>query len=133
MNISLDQTGANPTLLSRRHRLNPYEHLPARRYPASSVFNLYSYLLSFEIENALDPACFLPVVPEQVTTVHLTIQPKQTPEETLAGAQNEGAETQENLDRSGESELVPKAGLYQRGLLKSLMTWAIPSPTAECS
>ena len=22
--------------------------------------------------------------------------------------------------------MVPKAGLYQRGLLKSLMTWAIP-------
>ena len=28
---------------------------------------------------------------------------------------------------------VPKAGLYQRGLLKSLMTWAIPTPTAEYS
>jgi hypothetical protein len=24
--------------------------------------------------------------------------------------------------------MVPKAGLYQRGLLKSLMTWAILSP-----
>jgi hypothetical protein len=30
-------------------------------------------------------------------------------------------------------EVVPKAGLYQRGLLKSLMTWAIPTPTAEYS
>ena len=26
--------------------------------------------------------------------------------------------------------MVPKVGLYDRGLLKSLMTWAIPSPTA---
>ena len=24
--------------------------------------------------------------------------------------------------------MVPKAGLYQRGLLKSLMAWAIPAP-----
>ena len=29
--------------------------------------------------------------------------------------------------------MVPKAGLYRRGLLKSLMTWAIPAPTAEYS
>ena len=29
--------------------------------------------------------------------------------------------------------MVSKAGLYQRGLLKSLMTWAIPTPTAEYS
>jgi hypothetical protein len=36
-----------------------------------------------------------------------------------------------NITGSGERELVPKAGLYQRGLLKSLMTWAIPTPTAE--
>ena len=32
-----------------------------------------------------------------------------------------------------EPRLVPKAGLYRRGLLKSLMTWAIPTPTAEYS
>ena len=25
--------------------------------------------------------------------------------------------------------MVPKAGLYQRGLLKSLKTWAIPHPS----
>jgi len=37
----------------------------------------------------------------------------------------------ENLE--WETRLVPKAGLYQRGLLKSLMTWAIPTPTAEYS
>jgi len=29
--------------------------------------------------------------------------------------------------------MVSKAGLYQRGLLKSLMTWAIPFPIAEYS
>jgi hypothetical protein len=34
---------------------------------------------------------------------------------------------------AGKERLVPKAGLYQRGLLKSLMTWAIPTPTAEYS
>jgi len=27
--------------------------------------------------------------------------------------------------------MVPKAGLCQRGLLKSLMDWAIPAPTAD--
>ena len=27
--------------------------------------------------------------------------------------------------------VVPKAGLYRGGVLKSLMAWAIPSPTAE--
>jgi len=51
----------------------------------------------------------------------------------LVGVRNSGVEAQERLDRSGERELVPKAGLYQRGLLKSLMTWAIPFPTAEYS
>ena len=29
--------------------------------------------------------------------------------------------------------MLSKAGLYQRGLLKSLMTRAIPTPTAEYS
>ncbi|MBM4133824.1 MAG: site-specific integrase [Nitrospira sp.] len=41
---------------------------------------------------------------------YLTIEPKQTPEGVLAGARNEESEMQESLDRSGESELVPKAG-----------------------
>jgi len=36
-----------------------------------------------------------------------------------------------NITGSGERELVPKAGSYQRGLLKSLMAWAIPSPTMK--
>ena len=41
---------------------------------------------------------------------YLTIQPKQTPEGVLVGVNNDDVETQERLDRSGESELVPKAG-----------------------
>ena len=41
---------------------------------------------------------------------YLTIQPKQTPEGVLVGVQNDDVETRERLDRSGESELVPKAG-----------------------
>ena len=41
---------------------------------------------------------------------HLTIQPKQTPEEALAGVQNDGVETHKRLDRSGKREVVPKAG-----------------------
>ena len=48
---------------------------------------LFLYTVSFRTENVLDPARFLLVVPEQVTTVYLNIQPKQTPEEALAGAQ----------------------------------------------
>ena len=35
--------------------------------------------------------------------------------------------------QEGRVYLVPKAGLYQRGLLKSLMTWGIPTPTTEYS
>jgi hypothetical protein len=41
---------------------------------------------------------------------HLTIQPKQTPEEVVAVVKAGGHETQNRLARSGESELVPKAG-----------------------
>ena len=41
---------------------------------------------------------------------YLTIKPKQTPEEALSGAQNEDEKMQKHLDRSGEYELVPKAG-----------------------
>ena len=36
-----------------------------------------------------------------------------------------------NITGSGERELVPKAGLYQRGLLKSLMDGAIPLFSSE--
>jgi hypothetical protein len=57
---------------------------------------------------------------------YLTIQPKPTPEGVGVGVQNDSVETHNRLDRSGESEVVPKTGLYQRGLLKSLMAWAIP-------
>jgi hypothetical protein len=35
--------------------------------------------------------------------------------------------TIESLDRRGEREVLPKVGLYQRGLLKSVISWAIPS------
>ena len=41
---------------------------------------------------------------------YLTIEPKQKPEGVGVGVRNDGAEMQERLDRSGESELVPKAG-----------------------
>jgi integrase len=41
---------------------------------------------------------------------YLTIQPKQTPEEVFVGVRNESEETAKRLDRSVESELVPKAG-----------------------
>ncbi len=41
---------------------------------------------------------------------YLTIQPKQTPEKVLVGVQNDGVETQKHLARSGDRELVPKAG-----------------------
>jgi hypothetical protein len=41
---------------------------------------------------------------------YLTIQTKQTPEEVVAVVKTGGHETQKRLDRSGESELVPKAG-----------------------
>ena len=41
---------------------------------------------------------------------YLTIQPEQRPEEVLADVKNEGPETRKPLDRSGERELVPKAG-----------------------
>ena len=41
---------------------------------------------------------------------YLTIQPKQTPEGVLVGAQNADVKTHKCLDRSGERELVPKAG-----------------------
>ena len=41
---------------------------------------------------------------------YLTIQPKQTPEGVLVGVRNEDMETHKRLDRSRESELVPKAG-----------------------
>ncbi|MEK7305537.1 MAG: site-specific integrase, partial [Nitrospirota bacterium] len=42
---------------------------------------------------------------------YLTIEPKQTPEGVLVGMQNEGVETMERLDRSGEEKVVPKAGV----------------------
>ncbi len=41
---------------------------------------------------------------------YLTIKPKQTPEGVLVGARKDQVETSERLDRSGKSELVPKAG-----------------------
>ena len=41
---------------------------------------------------------------------YLTIQPKQTPEGVVVSVQNASVETRKHLDRSGESELVPKAG-----------------------
>jgi len=41
---------------------------------------------------------------------YMTIQPKQAPEGVLVGARNESDETAKCLDRSGEHELVPKAG-----------------------
>jgi integrase len=41
---------------------------------------------------------------------YLTIQSKPTPEEIGSGVNHDGVETQKRLDRSGESELVPKAG-----------------------
>ena len=41
---------------------------------------------------------------------YLTIQPKQTPEQVLASVRTEGEKTQNRLDRSGEREVVPKAG-----------------------
>ncbi len=41
---------------------------------------------------------------------YLTITPKQTPEEVLAGVRNEGPETLKSLDRSCERGVVPKPG-----------------------
>ena len=41
---------------------------------------------------------------------YMTIQPEPTPKGVLAGVRNEGAETTKRLDRSGESEMVPKPG-----------------------
>jgi integrase len=41
---------------------------------------------------------------------YLTIEPKQTHEGMIAGLQNDVVETRERLDRSGEREVVPKAG-----------------------
>jgi len=41
---------------------------------------------------------------------YLTIQPKQTPEGVGVGVRNDGMETHERLARSGEREVVPKAG-----------------------
>ncbi len=58
---------------------------------------------------------------------YLTIQPKQTLGGVLVGRQSDGVETHKHLDRSGEDRLVPKAGLYKGGLLKSLIGAAIPS------
>jgi hypothetical protein len=40
----------------------------------------------------------------------MTIKRKQTPEGVLVGVQKDGVETQEHLARSGDRELVPKAG-----------------------
>ena len=55
------------------------------------------------------------------------------PEGVLVGVENDGVKTRERIAGSGKSELVPKAGLYQRGLLKSLMAWVIPFPHAVSS
>ena len=41
---------------------------------------------------------------------YLTIEPTQRPEGGLTGGKNARVETQEPLDRSGEREVVPKAG-----------------------
>ena len=41
---------------------------------------------------------------------YLTIQPKQTPEAVFVSVQHDGVETHKYLARSGERELVPKAG-----------------------
>ena len=41
---------------------------------------------------------------------YMTIQPKQAPEGMLVGVKNERDKTAKRLDRSGEKELVPKAG-----------------------
>ena len=42
---------------------------------------------------------------------YLTVQPKQTPERVLAGAQKGGLETRERLDRSGERMVGAEGGI----------------------
>jgi hypothetical protein len=57
----------------------------------------------------------------------MTIGPELTPAREGERVRNEALETLKPLDGTDESGVVPKPGLYQSGLPKSLTILAIPS------